>query len=524
MTVVDPAAKEFVCLNTRKQERDFTAEVKALQPEAEQLAKNGKLEEAIEKITVLEKQTRNASDMSSTSTLLVLMARLCWEANNLDQLNNQLTLMSKKHGQLKEPVVRMVDEAMVWLPALKEQKEQGNFRSGKDRWLELVKTLRDITEGKIFLELQRARLTVMLSAYHEALAEAAPQEAPPIPGTSPSIKPEDKEKSKAEPVTAKEHLDVAADLMSDLQVETYSSMDKREKTEFILDQMRLESMRGNWVRVRVGSRKINRVYLKEKGTQDIKLRYYDLMVQLALQDDEYLEACQAYQEVWDTEEVKNDSAKELSVIENIMVYVVLASYNNEQSDMLHKLYANTALQKAPLHFDLLKCFVTKELMRWSGIEGIYGPTLRQSPIFAPGSTLGKKIGVTEKSQKDAEKFDNPGDARWDQLHKRIIEHNLRVIASYYTRITMQRLTELLDLPLLTTERTLCKLVTDKSIYARIDRPAGIVDFRKKRNVNDVLNAWSGDVSKMLDLVEKTSHLVSKEYAMHEAVKGKKIAA
>lgn len=89
---------------------------------------------------------------------------------------------------------------------------------------------------------------------------------------------------------------------------------------------------------------------------------------------------------------------------------------------------------------------------------------------------------------------------------------------------MQRLTELLDLPLLTTERTLCKLVTDKSVYARIDRPAGIVDFRKKRNVNDVLNAWSGDVSKMLDLVEKTNHLVSKEYAMHEAVKGKKVSA
>lgn len=57
--------------------------------------------------------------------------------------------MSKKHGQLKEPIVRMVDEAMVWLSALKEQKEQGNFRSGKDRWLELVKTLRDITEGKV---------------------------------------------------------------------------------------------------------------------------------------------------------------------------------------------------------------------------------------------------------------------------------------------------------------------------------------------------------------------------------------
>lgn len=95
--------------------------------------------------------------MSSTSILLVLIARLCWEANDLDQLNNQLTLMSKKHGQLKEPVVRMVDEAMVWLPALKEQKEQGNFRSVKDRWLELVKTLRDITEGKVcYVERWRA--------------------------------------------------------------------------------------------------------------------------------------------------------------------------------------------------------------------------------------------------------------------------------------------------------------------------------------------------------------------------------
>jgi hypothetical protein len=87
--------------------------------------------------------------------------------------------------------------------------------------------------------------------------------------------------------------------------------------------------------------------------------------------------------------------------------------------------------------------------------------------------------------------------------------NLRVIASYYSRITMTRLTELLDLPPLTTERTICKLVTDKTIYARIDRPAGIVSFKQTKGVNEVLNAWSGDIAKMLSLVEKTSHLVAK---------------
>ncbi len=87
--------------------------------------------------------------MSSTSTLLVLLTRLTWEQHNLDLLNAQLTLMSKKHGQLKEAVVRMVDEAMTYLSELKKRKDAGEFRGGKDRWLGLVQTLRDITEGKV---------------------------------------------------------------------------------------------------------------------------------------------------------------------------------------------------------------------------------------------------------------------------------------------------------------------------------------------------------------------------------------
>ena len=84
-----------------------------------------------------------------------------------------------------------------------------------------------------------------------------------------------------------------------------------------------------------------------------------------------------------------------------------------------------------------------------------------------------------------------------------------MIALYYSRVTLTRLTELLDLPPITTERTLCKLVTDKTIYARIDRPAGVVTFKPKTNPTDVLNSWATDIDKMLGLVEKTSHLVSK---------------
>lgn len=174
--------------------------------------------------------------MPSTAALLTLLARLCWEAGDLDALNTQLTLMSKKHGQLKEAVVRMVDEATPWLDALKQKKEAGAYNGTQDRWLELLTTIRDITEGKIYLELQRARLTVQLAEYHERLAQTAPKadpsaKKPEVAESSTAATTDKDETKKKEPVTAEDHLDTAADLMSEIQIETYSSMDKREKTE-----------------------------------------------------------------------------------------------------------------------------------------------------------------------------------------------------------------------------------------------------------------------------------------------------
>ena len=60
-------------------------------------------------------------------------------------------------------------------------------------------------------------------------------------------------------------------------------------------------------------------------------------------------------------------------------------------------------------------------MRWPGIESLYGPTLRQSPVFAQSSRLGIKTGAKAEGKKP-EELANPGDARWEDLHKRVIEH------------------------------------------------------------------------------------------------------
>ena len=60
------------------------------------------------------------------------------------------------------------------------------------------------------------------------------------------------------------------------------------------------------------------------------MRYYDLLVQLALQDDAYLEACSAYQEVWDTEEVKKDESREMNV-GNLLVGKILVERHERLS-------------------------------------------------------------------------------------------------------------------------------------------------------------------------------------------------
>jgi 26S proteasome regulatory subunit N5 len=70
------------------------------------------------------------------------VTNLCLKAKNYTALNANITLLSKKHGQLKEATKSMVEEAMGWLELVKAE-------AGEEKWLELVTTLRDVTEGKV---------------------------------------------------------------------------------------------------------------------------------------------------------------------------------------------------------------------------------------------------------------------------------------------------------------------------------------------------------------------------------------
>ncbi|KIV88364.1 hypothetical protein PV10_08055 [Exophiala mesophila] len=476
-----------------KPEKDYTKEADKVLPEAKALAKKD-IQKGIDKILLLEKQARQSSDLATTSRCLEAIVTICKDAGDWSLLNEQVLLLSKKHGQLKQAITRMVQIVMGFL------EDTPNL----DTKLSVIEALRTVTEGKIFVEVERARITRILS----------------------NIK--------------KEQGDIksAAEILCELQVETFGSMTRREKTEFILEQVSLCIQNEDWIQAGILSRKISTRYFARKPSKtpeqlekekkeaeekeknrsaddppvekpddvtDLKLRYYEQQITLAKHEDKYLEVCKHYRQVLDTESVENNPEQLHAVLQRVIYFVLLAPYDNEQSDLLHRIHQDSRNSQIPKDAALLKQFTIHELMRWPIVEQQYGEHLTATDIFSKTADSGDAKALT----------------RWEALRHRVIEHNVRVVAKYYTRITFPRLTQLLDLSEDETEKYISDLVTKKTVYARIDRPARVVSFEVKRGPDEVLDEWGNSMKGLLGLLERVGHLMQREEMMARIQPGSK---
>jgi 26S proteasome regulatory subunit N5 len=87
----------------------------------------------------------------------------------------------------------------------------------------LLNSVRTNTEGKVYVEVERARATRTLAAFKEA--DGSYKEA--------------------------------FELLQEVAIETFSSMDRKEKYDFILEQMRLAIITDQFSQAQIISRKIN---------------------------------------------------------------------------------------------------------------------------------------------------------------------------------------------------------------------------------------------------------------------------
>ena len=139
--------------------------------------------------------------------------------------------------------------------------------------------------------------------------------------------------------------------------------------------------------------------------------------------------------------------------------------------------------------DIIIAFCTKEVIIWRAFCENYEAELKSDAVF---------IGATE-----CEKL-------WEQLDNRVIEHNIRIMAGYYTNVRLSRMAALLGIDEKTLEKFLSDLVVNKTIEAKIDRLMGILYFTKTKDATEIVNDCSHNMNNLLSLIKKTTHLINKE--------------
>ena len=79
--------------------------------------------------------------------------------------------------------------------------------------------------------------------------------------------------------------------MQELQVETYGSMERKEKVELILEQMRLCLATKDYIRAQIISKKISIRFFESAEQQELKLKFYRYMIEMDEHDGNYLNIC-----------------------------------------------------------------------------------------------------------------------------------------------------------------------------------------------------------------------------------------
>lgn len=80
------------------------------------------------------------------------------------------------------------------------------------------------------------------------------------------------------------------------------------------------------------------------------------MIELGEHDGQYLDVCRHYRAIQATPEIDNDETKRNAALQNAILYLILAPYDNHQSDLTHRILQDEALQKIPKYKYLFYCF------------------------------------------------------------------------------------------------------------------------------------------------------------------------
>lgn len=232
---------------------------------------------------------------------------MAFDNNELTKMREFFLVLCKRRGQAKKPVVDMVALCQ------KTLFEKLPTRAEKYKMLEAV---REAAQGKMFLEKEYSDATMTLCQYLEADGKT----------------------------------DEATDIIQEIQIETYGSLEVRDKLLFILYQMKLVLMRRDFVRCQILSKKISRRHLNEAGLEKLKIEFYQFMIRYYVHEKMIMDVCKSYQTIYDTINKADDElAKDLdqgnlkkNSFDCFLIYLLISPYDKEKVDLMNTTKANYA--------------------------------------------------------------------------------------------------------------------------------------------------------------------------------------
>ncbi len=105
--------------------------------------------------------------------------------------------------------------------------------------------------------------------------------------------------------------------------------------------------------------------------QEVKLRFYRLLIQLQTHNKDPIALCRSFQAVYRTRNVDKDRAVWQEALQGIVVFLALSAYDNEVSDLLHRFKADPKLGELPAY----KCVVgprSERLLPYQGFVCVGG--------------------------------------------------------------------------------------------------------------------------------------------------------
>ena len=381
-------------------------------------------------------------------------------------------MLAKRRGQAKKAIIDMVqwgqkNEVLDKLPSREER-------------YKMLDTLKEASEGKMFLEREYSQVV----------------------------------QQQAEMLEADGKSEEATKMIQEIQIETYGSLQTVEKVDFILYQMKLVLQRRDFVRCQIMSRKISKKAINEKGLEKQKVQYFTYLIQYYVHEKMILDTAKAFQTIYDTQnqhpdELDPTGANRVVSFQNFIIFLMISSHSNEKVDLL-----NIVNAKYPRELDqpqtealskFLRRFLSAELVPFDAAH-VENDVRGFEPF---------REDVTEHSSIHLQEF-----------LRQLIQHNIRTIQTYYSRIRLNRLAQLAGVASDLAERELCDMVVKKTgVSAKINRMQGVVVFKKggvegtasastEKNANEALNEWNFDVRLMLDKIEQTCHLINREKVVH----------